>query len=266
MTFAIVEFLQYPRSNVNRRIAWASAVISNCGGTMPKKLQTNQKAVDARARKDALKQAEKERMQKAKDDEYWRDDDKQLAKKQARKEEKERKEAEERERKKEREKLLQEEMSQMKGKESADKKSTSNKMTRSQIEKNLANIATANAATQKDNRVVQEDLGLVENLNKMAGTGEGAHTLDDAIKLMSKLNTSGEADFDRHPERRLKVAWQAFESARLPVVKAENPNLRLSQLRQMIRKEWQKSSANPLNQRILAYNARRDKPATNDSK
>lgn len=47
-------------------------------GTMPKKLQTNQKAVDARARKDALKQAEKERMQKAKDDEYWRDDDKQV--------------------------------------------------------------------------------------------------------------------------------------------------------------------------------------------
>lgn len=54
---------------------------------------------------------------------------------------------------------------------------------------------------------------------QMAGAGEGAHTLDDAIKLMSKLNTSGEADFDRHPERRLKVAWQAFESARLPVVK-----------------------------------------------
>lgn len=46
---------------------------------MPKKLQTNQKAVDARARKDALKQAEKERMQKAKDDEYWRDDDKQVS-------------------------------------------------------------------------------------------------------------------------------------------------------------------------------------------
>lgn len=44
-------------------------------------------------------------------------------------------------------------------------------MTRSQIEKNLANIATANAATQKDNRVVQEDLGLVENLNKVSSIG-----------------------------------------------------------------------------------------------
>lgn len=48
---------------------------------MPKKLQTNQKAADARARKDAVKQAEKERIQKVKEDEYWKDDDRQVHRK-----------------------------------------------------------------------------------------------------------------------------------------------------------------------------------------
>lgn len=53
---------------------------------------------------------------------------------------------------------------------------------------------------------------------------------------------------DRHPERRAKVAYDAFEKQRLPELKAENPNLRLSQLKQMIRKDWMKSPENPLNQ------------------
>jgi len=36
-------------------------------------------------------------------------------------------------------------------------------------------------------------------------------------------------------------------------VKAENPNLRLSQLRQIIKKDWNKSPDNPLNQRLDAH-------------
>ncbi len=53
---------------------------------MPKKFKgENSKAVEARARKAAAKAAVDEAKQRAAEDEYWRDDDKHVAKKQARK-------------------------------------------------------------------------------------------------------------------------------------------------------------------------------------
>ena len=57
---------------------------------------------------------------------------------------------------------------------------------------------------------------------------------------------------DKHPEKRMKAAYEAFEKERLPQLKAEYNNLRLSQLKQMLRKEWMKSPDNPMNQRRAA--------------
>lgn len=37
----------------------------------------------------------------------------------------------------------------------------------------------------------------------------------------------------------------------MPRLKVEHPTFRLSQLRQVLKKEWQKSPENPLNQKIL---------------
>jgi len=54
---------------------------------------------------------------------------------------------------------------------------------------------------------------------------------------------------DMHPEKRVKAAYSAYEQRRLPDVKADNPNLRLSQLKQIIKKDWNKAPENPLNQR-----------------
>ena len=53
----------------------------------------------------------------------------------------------------------------------------------------------------------------------------------------------------------MKACYEEFESARLPQLKAENPNLRLSQLKQMLRKEWQKSPDNPLNKKLAAMDS-----------
>ena len=63
------------------------------------------------------------------------------------------------------------------------------------------------------------------------------------------------AAVDKHPEKRLKAAYQEFENARLPQLKAENPGLRLSQLKQMIWKEWTKSPDNPLNKKLAETNS-----------
>ena len=60
---------------------------------------------------------------------------------------------------------------------------------------------------------------------------------------------------ERHPERRVKATYASFEATRLAQLKLENPSLRQSQLRQMIRKEWSKSPENPMNQEHVAFNA-----------
>ncbi|XP_010604825.1 coiled-coil domain-containing protein 124 [Fukomys damarensis] len=60
---------------------------------------------------------------------------------------------------------------------------------------------------------------------------------------------------DRHPERRMRAAFTAFEEAQLPRLKQENPNMRLSQLKQLLKKEWLRSPENPMNQRALPFNA-----------
>lgn len=60
-----------------------------------------------------------------------------------------------------------------------------------------------------------------------------------------------EAEIDRHPEKRVKAAYASFEERMMPMIKEQNPTLRLSQLKQILKKEWMKSPENPLNQKLL---------------
>ena len=72
---------------------------------------------------------------------------------------------------------------------------------------------------------------------------EVAQSVEQAI---AALDLGGDSA-DMHPEKRMKAAWTAFEQGRISQLRAENPTLRLSQIRQMLRKEWKKSPLNPLN-------------------
>lgn len=72
-----------------------------------------------------------------------------------------------------------------------------------------------------------------------------ARTVDEAIVVLGG-GVGGKAGADKHPERRMKAAYTAFEEREMPRLKAENPTLRMSQLRQLLKKEWMKSPDNPL--------------------
>lgn len=50
----------------------------------------------------------------------------------------------------------------------------------------------------------------------------------------------------------MKAAYAAFEENHLARLKEENPNARLSQLKQMLKKDWTKSPENPLNKAALS--------------
>jgi hypothetical protein len=55
----------------------------------------------------------------------------------------------------------------------------------------------------------------------------------------------------------MRAAYQTFEDEHLPQLKDEHPTLRLSQLKQLLKKQWAKSPDNPLNkaqQMVLQMN------------
>lgn len=206
---------------------------------MPKKFQgENSKAVQARARKEAKRQEEIQRKTKAAEDKLWEDNDKNLARKQQRKDERDRKRLETLERKQQLKQLHDEEMSSLKGKNSL----APTKITRSQIENNIQ--AQANLTKKKE--ASPDVIPLEENVNRLIPDGLEARTVDEALSLLSVK----EPEVDKHPEKRMKAAYNKYEEERLPQLKQENPNMRLSQLKHMLKKEWMKSPENPMNQRL----------------
>lgn len=206
---------------------------------MPKKfVSENTKAVAAKARKSIAREEEKNKREKQLADEYWKDDDKYVIKKQQRKDDKEKKKQEVMLKKQQNKELLDNEMNSIT--ESA-KVLSPVKVTRAKLLTETEKQQNSNP-TSKSNVSLQEDV-LVENINHLVIEGEQARTVDEAIQVLS----GKQSNEDTHPERRMKAAYSAFEDEHLPRLKAANPTLRLSQVKQLLRKEWMKSPSNPLN-------------------
>ncbi len=97
-----------------------------------------------------------------------------------------------------------------------------------------------------------------------AGAGAGAAYLGSSMSGGSgggggsALPMSPGAE-DMHPERRMKAAYQRYKEKNLPELKEEYPSLRMSQLLEMLNRNWSKSPENPLVQ------AARAKDMTNSS-
>ncbi|XP_055474851.1 coiled-coil domain-containing protein 124 [Psammomys obesus] len=215
---------------------------------MPKKFQgENSKSAAARARRAEAKAAADAKKQKELEDAYWKDEDKHVMRKEQRKEEKEKRRLEQLERKKETQRLLEEEDSRLKGGKAP--RVAPAKVTRAQIEDSLRREQRPEPVEKAKSHL---ELPLEENLNRRLqeeGSVE-ARTVEDAIAVLSVAE-----DADRHPERRMRAAFTAFEEVQLPRLKQENPNMRLSQLKQLLKKEWLRSPDNPMNQRVLPFNA-----------
>nr|XP_011752296.1 coiled-coil domain-containing protein 124 [Macaca nemestrina] len=173
--------------------------------------------------------------------------------KEQRKEEKEKRRLDQLERKKETQRLLEEEDSKLKGGK-APRVATSSKVTRAQIEDTLRRDHQLREAPDTAEKAKSHlEVPLEENVNRRVleeGSME-ARTIEDAIAVLSVAEEAA----DRHPERRMRAAFTAFEEAQLPRLKQENPNMRLSQLKQLLKKEWLRSPDNPMNQRAVPFNA-----------
>ncbi|KAJ3252148.1 hypothetical protein HK103_001801 [Boothiomyces macroporosus] len=194
---------------------------------MGKKQVVNAKKEAGNARKEASANAKNAKAQAAKaaqEDEDW----KKGSKSNAKKEDEEQKKAEAARKKAEREAILKAEEAEL----SKKKPTTKEKL-----------IPTK---TFKIRETVEKD------------DSYGASGIDSALDLLDLTVKDGSnVKLDRHPERRQKAAYAAFEERRLPELKAENPSLRLTQLKELLFKEWQKSPDNPMNQAHLEYDTKK---------
>lgn len=97
-----------------------------------------------------------------------------------------------------------------------------------------------------------------DNLEKFS-----ASNMDDALLLLESANNSSTSMniVEKHPERRMKAAFSAFEAREMPILRAENPTLKHSQLLERLHKLWKKSPDNPFNQLHVAHNMSQEKQA-----
>jgi hypothetical protein len=85
-----------------------------------------------------------------------------------------------------------------------------------------------------------------------------ASGIDNALDALSLTTPSQTQQIERHPERRFKAAFAAYQDRRLPELEAENPGLRRNQRIELLRKEFEKSPENPFNQVSVKFDAGRD--------
>lgn len=126
-------------------------------------------------------------------------------------------------------------------------KTSAAKVTRAQIEASRVQKPSSGATALPKGVTLAPDLEENPNLVLLQRQAEGhedASTIDEAISLLGVSQPASE----KHPEKRMKAAYTVFEERELPRLKAENPNLRMSQLKQLLRKDWMKSPENPMNQ------------------
>lgn len=228
---------------------------------MPKKMGTNSKAEEARARKAEAHVEKKVKEEKQKEESYWKDAEGPASKAAKKREEEAERRAEAAAKKLEAKKLAEQEDKELEkyGKR-VDKKSTRvavpvPKVTAAELakrkeEEQAALEAQAAAAKKKVSRMSNpeeyEKLVGVSNRNRDDDIVD-ARDLESALAQIGTLNAP-ELPADRHPERRLKASYKAFEEAELPVLKEEKPGLSLTQYKDMLWKAWKKSPDNPLNQ------------------
>ncbi|XP_078155582.1 coiled-coil protein isoform X2 [Carex rostrata] len=227
---------------------------------MPKKMGVNTKAEAARARRSATEAERKEKDTRDKEEAYWRDAEGPKSRAAKKREEEAEKRAEAAARRAEIRKLAEQEQQQLEkmGRKPTPKESrvsipvpkvTAAELAKRQEEEQQRLQREAEVAKKRQSRIADEEeyekMVLVNNTNRDDSILE-AHSVDEALTKMTI--TEPVLAPDRHPERRLKATFKAFEEAELPKLKEEKPGLTLNQYKDMIWKMWKKSPDNPLNQ------------------
>ena len=219
---------------------------------MGKNFGTNSKAEEGRARKAAAKEAEKEKQRQEKqkqEDKKWEQGTKDESRRQA-------------EEAKRLEKLIKkQELRAIEAQEQRELekfKPAKNKNNNLKVPETQSSTIKSPTLNWSLSRSVSDDG------SSLTGSTEAfsASNIDDALLLLESTNASSSSmNVEKHPERRVKAAFAVFEARELPILKAENPTLRHTQLMERLHKMWQKAPENPFNQLHVAHNVTREEQA-----
>ncbi|KAK1304917.1 hypothetical protein QJS10_CPB11g02085 [Acorus calamus] len=213
---------------------------------MPKKIGTNSKAEAARERKTAIEAEKKEKKAREKEEYFWREAEGAESRAARKKEEEAEKRAEAAARRAENRRLAEAEERKL---ERSDRGGSGEEEGGGDgSDREAGGGGEEEEEPHRRGRGVRADR-LVANTNRNEAVVE-AHSVEEAL---AKMNVSDALPSDRHPERRLKASFKAFEEAELLKLREEKPGLTLTQYRDMIWKLWKKSPDNPLNQLIISF-------------
>ncbi|KAJ7577428.1 DUF1014-domain-containing protein [Mycena floridula] len=221
---------------------------------MAPKKEGNAKKESGRAKKaenEKVKKDKESKEKEAKEAAEWTDAPSKSAKSQAEKEEKRKAELA---RKAENKRLADEEAASAPAKVAKAPKAGSKK----QAEKPAGPGAIAASSTKGKAKDPEEK---PEEPEEFSATG-----LDNALDLLSVVTAKMDkasvgqqaAGLEKHPERRFKASFEAYQERELPRIKEDHPGLRLNQYKELLFKNFQKSPENPFNQTTVAYDASKD--------
>ena len=226
---------------------------------MPKKFGTNTKKEEARERKKQKKKDEKERKEKEAEDEYWREKDPKILEKQAEKKRKEReKEEKQREKQRLKEELKKEEEETLAKKKKNNQVSGPTIKQIQQYEEERVKKLLKEKEKEEDEKdhnpnddIDVEKEYVNENYGKLEKKTDKGVDIIEATGLDSALQEISLEEYDKHPEKRMRQAWNDFFEKQLPIYKEQYPNLKRQQYINMIQKEFKTSPDNPVYMRKI---------------
>lgn len=218
--------------------------------SMGKKFQGgNTKAQEAKERKSSARKEEQEKKTKQKEDALWEDESKHSKAKDERKKKQEEKRLADIQRKNEARELLRQEdvffpssltleRTNKEQKQSATEtdESRNGSTTRKRLEEkerrrkeSKTSYYLISRQKQKKEEELQPNINHIIREEKLKAEMSGeeiieARSLSDAIEQLTVTEQ------DQHPEKRLKAAFRAYEEVHLPLLRKENPSLKLSQV------------------------------------
>lgn len=104
------------------------------------------------------------------------------------------------------------------------------------------------------------DLAQLDDDGGKALPALNATGLDNALDALALTGGSSEGKIEKHPERRFKAAYAAFEERRLKEMDDDGSGqgLRLQQRKDKVRKEFEKSPENPFNQVTARFDSTKE--------
>jgi hypothetical protein len=85
-----------------------------------------------------------------------------------------------------------------------------------------------------------------ENYGKLEKVTDSGKPIIEASGVEDALEELAMEDYDKHPEKRMRQAWQLYFEKQLPLFKIAYPNLKRSQYINLISKEFKTSPENPV--------------------